>query len=285
MKKNKKVQIIIVLAFLLFLSIMDYPFLSRIYNEKVQGGVVTDYTKYVDQESEEAKEQMRKEAQEYNEQLALDSQVKIEQAFSGENQEDQTYEQLLGGNDDGVMAVIEIPKIDLTLPIYHGCSDDVLQNGAGHLRGSSLPIGGESTHACIAAHRGLPSKKMFTDLDQIEEGDIFYIYVLGETLAYQVYNIETVTPDQIEPLAIKKGEDLVTLITCTPYGINTHRLYVHGRRIELEEEQEEVIQQVKDSLWKILKQNWWLVATILAILWMTLLLYIYNRKGNNKKNQ
>ena len=154
------------------------------------------------------------------------------------------YEDLLDLNGDGMMGYIVIPKMNVELPIYHTVEERVLQSGVGHMESSSLPVGGPSTHAALSGHRGLPSAKLFTDLDQMEVGDQFYIKVLGETLAYEVHEVETVLPTETESLAIQAGEDLVTLITCTPYGINSHRLLVHAHRIPYEPQMEEAIEQV-----------------------------------------
>jgi len=185
------------------------------------------------------------------------------------------YMSMLDVDKKGVMGVIEIPRINVTLPVYHGTSDQVLEEGAGHLEGSSLPVGGDTTHACIAAHRGLTTKKFFTDLDQIENGDIFLINVLGEKLAYQVYQTEVVTPDVIEPLKIERGKDLVTLITCTPYGVNTHRIYVHGSRIPYEEGLDQGAGMDMKGFWK---EYWWVVLTFILLAWMSGLLYWFNKK-------
>ena len=145
------------------------------------------------------------------------------------------YERLLDPAGDGVMGVIEIPKIGVRLPIYHGTEDFGLERGVGHMVGTSLPVGGEGTHCGLAGHRGLPSARLFTDLDQIESGDLFYINVLGELLAYQVDRISVVLPHELEYLEVVDGEDYVTLITCTPYGVNTHRLLVRCKRARLED--------------------------------------------------
>ncbi len=171
----------------------------------------------------------------YNEALAFRGGVGMKELLKDGTGMEEEYASLLDLNGNGVMGSVEIPKIDINLPIYHGTTEEVLQLGAGHLEGTSLPIGGADTHASISAHRGLPMKKMFTNLDQLEAGDVFYLHVLGETLAYQVEQTETVLPDQVDALAIVPGEDRVTLITCTPYGINTHRIYVHGVRVPYEE--------------------------------------------------
>ena len=146
------------------------------------------------------------------------------------------YAHLLDPQGNGVMGYLEIPKIKETLAIYHGAGTEALENGAGHIEGTSLPVGGEGTHAVLAAHRGLPSAKLFTDIDRLEAGDMFYLHVLGETLAYQVDKILTVDPEDIDALRIEEGEDLVTLLTCTPYGVNTKRLLVRGHRVAWEEQ-------------------------------------------------
>ena len=172
-------------------------------------------------------------AREYNEQIKEES---IPDAFSiRDGITDETYEALLNIGSDGMMGYVEIPVIGENIPIYHYTTEESLKKGAGHLFGSSLPIGGENTHAIISAHRGLPSAKLFTDLNLVEEGDVFYIHVLNKTLAYQVDQILTVKPEETESLVIQDGEDLVTLVTCTPYAVNTHRLLVRGHRIDYDE--------------------------------------------------
>ena len=149
-------------------------------------------------------------------------------------------------NGDEIMGIVEIPKIDVELPIYHTTDEEVLEKAAGHLEGSSLPIGGESTHAVISAHRGLPSATLFTDLDQLEEGDHFLLHILDDTLCYEVDQINVVDPDETELLSVVEGEDLVTLLTCTPYGVNTQRLLVRGHRVPYEPE--EVADEASHSL-------------------------------------
>lgn len=227
-RKNKKLgSAVFVLLFLTLIGIMDYPFVSALYNERVQGSVVVDYENHIENADEQILEDERHRAEKYNQWLA-ESNWTLQDAFFAARDESEEYSSYLNLNGDGIMAVIEIPKIDLSLPVYHGTVEKVLQLGAGHLEGSSLPVGGSSTHTCISAHRGLPNKTMFTNLDQMQEGDYFFLKTLGETLAYQVYQVETVEPDHTESLSIQNGEDKVTLITCTPYGLNTHRLYVQG---------------------------------------------------------
>lgn len=280
--KKKLVSVVFVLLFFIFTGIMDYPFLMRLYNERVQGNVVVNYDEAASDTGEVEKEKMLADARAYNEKLANDSGVDIVIPFENKGKQDSEYMNLLNASENGVMGIIRIPKIDVSLPIYHGTSENELQKGAGHLEGSSLPVGGESIHSCISAHRGLPTSKMFTNLDLIENGDVFYIDVLRETLAYQVYKIETVTPDNVEPLIIRDGEDLVTLITCTPYGINTHRIYVHAQRIPYEGPQkEEKIDITSKGFWI---NYWWIPVTIVLFLWMIFMLYMFNRKPKKKVN-
>jgi sortase A len=165
-------------------------------------------------------------AQAYNRSLAENT----DRSFNLSDQETEAYEAQLAATE--VMAYLEIPSIRVTLPIYHGVADNVLQAGMGHFPGSSLPVGGESTHCVLSGHRGLPSSKLLTDLDQLVEGDVFMVYTLNETLTYEVDQILIVEPEELDALQIVPGEDLCTLVTCTPYGVNTHRLLVRGHRIE-----------------------------------------------------
>lgn len=279
---GKKIfSIIFVFVFLICIGVIDYPFIVRLYNKQVQGQVVTEYDENTDYISDSKIEEELTKARNYNELLAANNTYAIEDGFTNRETNNQAYENILNVGGNGVMAVIEIPAIEAILPIYHGTSEESLQRGTAHLEGSSFPVGGENTHACISAHRGLPSKEMFTKLDLVSVHDVFYIRVLNQTLAYQVYDIETVTPDQIQSLKIEEGKDRVTLITCTPYGINSHRLYVHGERIPYEESLQKI---EKENLWQTLlhlfQNYWWIVVNALLLLWMIILLYRFNRKGN-----
>lgn len=275
--RERRKSILFIILFLFFIGIMDYPFLSRIYNEHVQGEVVTAYEKAFASMDAELYARMKKEADVYNQALADGTLSGIADAFGGSGREDNTYLAMLSVDEDGTMGILQIPRLGLELPVYHGTSENVLQKGVGHLEGSSLPVGGGSTHTCLSAHRGLPSKILFTNLDQLEEGDVFYLNVLGETMAYEIYGTQTVLPHETQALEIQSGEDLVTLITCTPYGINTHRLYVHGKRIPYEEEVERKQQEAAalESLWS---RYWWAAVTAVLLLWMGVLLYRINRK-------
>jgi len=269
---RKKISVLCALVFLLFLGIMDYPFLARIYNGRVQGQAVTGYETGALAMEEDEKTEALEEARAYNQALAEKNGAALQDAFQSEGKAEGQYGSILA-SEDGVMAVVEIPKLGLSLPVYHGTSEETLQRGAGHLEGSSFPVGGAGSHTCISAHRGLPGKEMFTSLDLLSEGDVFYLRVLGETLAYEIRGIETVTPDQVEPLRIRPGEDLATLITCTPYGINTHRLYVHGRRIPFAEAEEKEAERQEAEGWsRIWQEYWWVFVNILLIAWMIFLL-------------
>ncbi len=221
---KRSTTILLIAVFFLFLGIMDYPFLARIYNGRVQGQAVTGYEAGALAMGEDEKSRSWEEARAYNQALARDHGAALQDAFQSEGQAEGQYDSILA-SEDGVMAVVEIPKLGLSLPVYHGTSEETLQRGAGHLEGSSFPVGGAGSHACISAHRGLPGKEMFISLDLLSEGDVFYFRVLGETLAYEIWGIETVTPAGGTLKDPPRG-GLATLITCTPYGINTHRLYV-----------------------------------------------------------
>jgi sortase A len=218
--------IILIIILLVGLSVMLYPTISDWWNSKVQSRVVANYNQTVSNMDDGETERLFAEAQAYNESLAS-----IYAPLT--NYDDVPgYEDILNISGTGIIGYITIPVINAEFPIYHGTSAEVLNVAAGHLQGSSLPIGGESTHAVISAHRGLPSARLFTDLDQLVEGDTFTITVLDRVLTYEVDKISIVLPDEVDKLAIVSGEDYVTLMTCTPYGVNTHRLLVRGHRIE-----------------------------------------------------
>lgn len=238
--KTRTRTILIILIFLAGLSLLLYPFVANEWNTYRQKQLISSYETVVS-EKEAAGEidyeaEMEK-AQAYNEALVpsiLPDSFAIAEAA---DEPDAEYMSALNIAGDGVMGTVEIPKIDITLPIFHTTEEEILEKAAGHLEGSSLPVGGESTHAVITAHRGLPSAALFTDLDRLEEGDHFLLHVLDETLCYEVDQILTVEPDDTSALEVEEGEDLVTLVTCTPYGVNTHRLMVRGHRVPYVEEE------------------------------------------------
>ena len=238
--KKKRIRIKYVGFFLLFLvglSILLYPSVSSAWNRYRANKLITEYSSSVAADTGQNQiDDMWQAAEEYNAQIEQES---VPDAFSiRDGKTDKKYESLLNLNGDGMIGSVEIPVIDVNVPIYHYTTEETLEKGAGHLFGSSLPVGGAGTHCIISAHRGLPSAKLFTDLNLVKEGDVFYLHVLGETLAYEVDQILTVLPDQTESLAITPGEDYVTLVTCTPYAVNTHRLLVRGHRTTIEKAQE-----------------------------------------------
>ena len=220
-----------VLAFLAGAAALLYPAVSNRLAEARQAAAIEAYETAVEEVTEEDLSAYREAAEAYNASLAGDPVQDPFQTGSG-YAVPAGYDELLDVNGDGIMGYIEIPSIDVCLPIYHGTSEEVLAQGAGHIETTSLPVGGAGTHAVVCAHRGLPSAALFSDLDELEEGDVFYLHVLGETLVYTVDRISVVEPDDLSELAIEPGKDYVTLLTCTPYGINTHRLLVRGTRIE-----------------------------------------------------
>lgn len=234
MKRLRDILPLIVV--LVGLAIMAYPTISNFLVERNASRVVSGYEKAVSGLSDEDAQAMMDAARAYNARLA--GLAGISAADGGADagtvsstQLREQYSQLLNLNGDGVMGYITIPRLDETLPIYHGTDEATLQVGVGHIDTSSLPVGGASTHAALSGHRGLPSAKLFTDLDRMKKGDIFFVRVLKSTFAYQVDQIETVLPDQTESLDITAGDDYLTLVTCTPYGINSHRLLVRGHAI------------------------------------------------------
>lgn len=227
------------LVFLLFgiaLMLMMYPFIANYLFEHKTDSVVDSVQQTAEKlDDSEQKAEIEK-AMRYNESLA-NGHVVLTDPFKEEKIEEDTaeYESLLNLTNDGVMGTVKIPSINVSLPIYHGTSDAILKKGAGHLQGTSLPVGGASTHTVITGHTGLSNAKLFTDLTELDKGDIFFLEVMGEKLAYQVDQIKVVLPTEMDDLKIVPGEDYCTLLTCTPYGVNTHRLLVRGKRTDYQE--------------------------------------------------
>lgn len=226
-RKNNFINILLVVILLVGLSLLLYPSVSDYWNSFHQTQAISDYTETVDRMDQEEQERMWDAAVAYNEELG-----EVGTHFHMEEEQQKKYEQQLNVGNLGVMGYIDIPKINCSLPIYHGVDDTVLQVAVGHLDWSSLPVGGEGSHCVLSGHRGLPSAKLFTNLDQLIEGDTFMLRILNETLTYEVDQIRIVEPQEVEGLTIEAGKDYCTLVTCTPYGINTHRLLVRGHRIE-----------------------------------------------------
>ena len=227
--KKRFITPLIIIALAAGLSLILYPTVSNWWNVYHQSRAIIDYSNEVESLSDEDYSSMIDSAAEYNKALLSKS-----RRFVLTGQELVEYKSLINISGGGSMGYIDIPRINVSIPIYHTASDDVLQFAAGHIPGTSLPVGGEGTHCAVSGHRGLPSARLFTDLDKLQLGDVFTVYVLKEELTYQIDRINTVLPSEVEALAIDPSEDRFTLITCTPYGVNTHRLLVSGTRIEPE---------------------------------------------------
>ena len=239
-------MVLAAILFLLSLGLTLYPVISNFVNQKYASEIHTAYQEVIEQTDNSELLEARELAVSYNKAITPGSTT--EEAYSQEAllAASEDYDSQLNIGADGIMGYVEIPKISVNLPIYHGTGNDSLDRGVGHLLGSSLPVGGKDTHCILTGHSGLATQKMFTDLEQLEVTDVFYLNVLGEVLAYQVEEINTVLPHDTSLLGITSGEDYCTLVTCTPYGVNTHRLLVRGTRIPYEEAEvlvEEVLQE------------------------------------------
>ena len=230
--KIKLMRIVLILIFITGLGILLYPIISNLLMNIFQTTAIQEYNYTVEQMEQDRMEEILSEARVYNEQFKNTIVVDpfSQEAESSVNSE---YNEIL--NIDGTMGYIEIPKIDVNLPIFHGTSEEVLKKGVGHIDTTPLPIGGEGNHSVLSAHRGLPSAKLFTDLDKLEIDDVFMIKMLTETLVYRIDQIKVVEPTDTQYLQAEEGEDYITLITCTPYAINTHRMLVRGTRIDTDE--------------------------------------------------
>ncbi len=275
-KKGRLSTILLIAALLVGLSVMLYPTVSDWWNSKTQSRAIAEYVEQVEKLDEVDYEAILERANEYNEQIK-----QLSSPFT-DYDEVEGYEDILDVAGNGVMGYISIPQINVELPIYHGTSEGVLNVAVGHLQGSTLPVGGEGTHAVISAHRGLPSAKLFSDLDELVVGDTFTITVLKEVYTYEVEEINIVEPDQMEKLLCVDGEDLVTLMTCTPYGVNTHRLLVRAHRIDTIYDKETKTASVD----AIQLDSLLVVPFIAAPLLILLIIYWVwgGRKGKKKKS-
>lgn len=273
-------EFLILLVFLIGFGVMGYPTVSDYWNRYRNSRLITQYDESVEELNQEEYEAMFQDAYDYNSEHHINV---IRDSFSEEEMKAEPadgYYQLLDPAGDGIMGYISIPKIQQDITIYHGTSTEVLEKGVGHVEGTSLPVGGWSTHAVIAGHRGLPNAKLFTDLDQLEEGDLFFLHILNQVLAYQVNQIFTVLPDETEALAIEDGKDYVTLLTCTPYGVNTHRLLIRGVRTEYDPGLEEDNSLLADALMGDRR-----VLVLLAGLAIFIVIVIFMFRGNRKKER
>lgn len=288
--KRKISGILFGLMFLLGFAILIYPTVSNQWNTYRQNQLISSYEELIGKMAEEDFTKEWEKANAFNDTIIHNNIFGDVFGENGDDIKNTEYWQILNVGNDGVMGYVSIPKINVKLSIYHGTADDVLQTGIGHLNGTKLPIGGESTHSVLAAHRGLPSARLFTDIDQLERGDMFYIHVLDETLAYQVDQIlDMVDKDDNETLQkalqIEEGQDYVTLFTCTPYGVNSYRLLVRGTRVPYNGE-EEIESTAAESMLKSI-QNYYMIYLILGLS-VTLLVILLMRfliKPGKKKHK
>lgn len=293
---KKKLSIVLAgILFLAGLSLLLYPLVANQWNNYRQSRLISEYESVVKDESRKGTINYEKEwerANAYNQSLLpsiLPDSFAIAAASDKPGEE---YMSCLNILTDEMMGYVEVPKINIKLAIYHGTAEDVLQTGIGHMNGTSLPIGGESTHSVLAAHRGLPAARLFTDIDQLKQGDMFYIHVLDETMAYQVDQIlDMVDKDDHETLEealqIQEGEDQVTLFTCTPYGVNSHRLLVRGTRVPYNGE-EEVESTPVDSMLRAI-QNYYMLYLILGLavtlLVILIMKFLFDRKNKKRSGK
>ncbi|MDC7279417.1 class C sortase [Butyrivibrio fibrisolvens] len=270
------------------LSLLFYPLVANIWNNHVQATLVNNYTEAVSTAIESGAintEGELEKAYQYNEDL-LPSILPDSFAEAEANGTDERYMSILNANGDGIMGYIQVPAINIKLPVFHTTNEDVLQIGVGHLEGSSLPVGGPSTHSVLSAHRGLPSATLFTDLDKLQIGDDFFLIIMDEYYAYEVDSINVVEPDDTSLLAVEDGQDLCTLITCTPYGVNTQRLMVRGHRVEYTPE---LLEDARTPAFGAvsLHTNYllWVILGLLTVAAFILILYLYDKHSNKRAEE
>ena len=247
MRKKWGTRVIFVIGFVL----CCLPIIWNVIEQRHQSDAVATYQNAVSKKDDTKLQKIMDEAGKYNDMLYQTGGAIVDNSDT-DILSDASYQKQLNISGNGTMGSLDIPKINVELPIYHGTDDTALSNGIGHLQGTSLPIGGENTHAVLTGHRGLPSSKLLIRLDEMEKGDLFFIRISDETLAYKVYKIQVVEPEDVSSLQIEAGKDLVTLVTCTPYGINTHRLLVTGKRVEYKKAQHDSIRQEIPSIREII---------------------------------
>jgi len=277
--KSRQTWLVRLILICIGFGILLYPSISEYLSQHNSSRATSSYDTSVLELQQEQLQALLEEAREYNRQLLESNGYKAPLTDDeGVPITEERYWQLLDVNGDGMMGYITVPRLNETIPIYHGTEEEVLQVGVGHVQNTSLPVGGENTHAALSGHRGLPTASLFTDLDQVQLGDTFYIQILGETFAYQVDQILTVLPEETEALAIQPGKDYVTLITCTPYGVNSHRLLVRGIRIPYIPEEAAVQQAMeKPDLWNRIPMQYRHLILGLGALAVILLLRILFR--------
>lgn len=283
-RKNTIIIICFILVILLGAGAAAYPLIASINNEHTQSLVQTEYEEKLQQLDTSEIDEALKKAHEYNKTIStvqIEDIDKIKESLP-------PYEDLLNLANNGIMGYIEIPAINIDLPIYHGTTGAAMEKGAGHMEGTSLPVGGIGTHAVISAHSGMSSAKLFTDLDKLKPGDVFFVTVCNQKLAYEVDNIAVVEPTDIDLIRIDTQQDYVTLLTCTPYGVNTHRLLVRGHRVEMAEEAIAEVEEKAEpaaSTWIEKYEQGILigVAIFLGLLLIALLVYFIKRRKDKKE--
>ena len=275
MKKDKIINIFLALMIFVGLCVMFYPVVSDMWNTYRNSLLISSHKKDVNDLSKKQTEQIWNEAVNYNKNHK-ENFIKEDVFTNLKKHTKSKYDSYLNISKNGVMGTIVIPKINVEIPIYHGTGEKELQTGVGHMEGTSLPVGGTSSHCVLSAHRGLPSAKLFTDLDKMKKGDLFFLHILDKTLAYKVEDIFTVKPDETDKLSLVEGKDYVTLLTCTPYGVNTHRLLVRGVRTAYKQDEEKV---------SILKDYrvWILIGTIVALIIVNVFMVIKSKKKKRSK--
>lgn len=284
---------LVIAVFLAGFVMLTYPFFGNSWNEHYQTKIVTQYDDSMEKLEQARRDEEWEKADAYNRELV--GNVVLSDPFNVEGLKEQNkeYDSLLNMAQDGMMCSIEIPSIGVNLPVYHGTGDAVLEKGTGHLVNTSLPVGGPNTHCVLSGHTGLSTAILFTDLDKLVEGDLFYLHVLGQVLAYEVDQINVVVPTDISNLMIEPEQDYVTLVTCTPYGINSHRLLVRGHRTaytpEQKQEQEKTAVVHKETWRETYARALKLALTVLVILFVILMIVLISRgikgKGHRKKGR
>ena len=276
MKRKHISTIFIILIFLVGLGFISYPTVSNLWNQAHQSRAIATYSKQVEKLDDSENKKMLKAARKYNKSL-----LKKSDHWKLSKKDKKKYESLLDVSGTGIMGYIEVPKIDCSLPIYHGTDEGALQIAIGHLEGSSLPVGGKNTHCVLSGHRGLPSARLFTDLDQMEEGDIFILTILGRKIAYELDQIRVVLPEEMSDLEVIEGKDLCTLVTCTPYGINTHRLLVRGHRTKYVEEK---VEEQKEVQTKKMDTRLLIAGAAGAVILAVIIIAVVIRRRKRRRN-
>ena len=283
-KKKGTPSWLVILIFIIGVCILLYPTVSNLWNQYRNSKLAVNYDNSCSKLSNKAVEEMWNQAVEYNQNHSVNT---IIDAFGkqSETMEHNQYEKLLNPCGNGIMATLTIPSIKETMVCYHGLSDEALSKGCGHMEGTSLPVGmhgDNGSHTVFAAHRGLPSAKLFTDLDKVKEGDIFFFTVLEHNIAYEVDQIKTVKPGNFQYLNIEAGKDYATLVTCTPYAVNTHRLLVRGHRVPYSEEK---AREAKAAVSKDLAKNLLIIGSLISFILVCLIGLSYRNKTTRKKEE